>query len=136
MVLVTIEMVPLRRTTNGEVEVLLVQREADDPYWPNMYHVPGTVLRASDAAGSYEDAFKRILQGELQGTATSGQPQHLKDLFHQVKRGRELALVHYIAISDEPVVGTFYPVSALPDTIVDHQIAFIQEAAQALYGQA
>lgn len=47
----TMELLPVRKGKNGDIEVLLTQRPADDPYWPNEWHIPGTVIRASDNAG-------------------------------------------------------------------------------------
>lgn len=130
----TIEMVPLRRSRTGEVEVLLTRREADDPYWPNQPHVPGTVLRASDREGSYADAFMRILEGELAGISTVGEPVFIQNSFHQVKRGRELALIHYVEVAGEPKNGAFYPVNNLPKNIVSHQVWFIKKAAEVFAG--
>lgn len=127
----TVEMVPLRHNLdNGKDEVLLVRRESDDPIWPNMLHIPGTVLRSTDRQGDYSDAFKRIFDGELGGVKTDGEPVFIRNAFQQVKRGRELALVHYVELSEQPPNGQFYATDELPEDLVDHQLTYIREASE------
>ncbi|MBI5466905.1 MAG: hypothetical protein HY975_01670 [Candidatus Kerfeldbacteria bacterium] len=124
-----IEVVPLRRH-NGTIEVLLFTREASDPVWGGLLHTPGTVVRASDRQGSFADAFDRILKGEMAGVSVIGQPTFVETRFHQVKRGRELAMVYWVTVAEAGHGrGSWYQVEALPATIVDTQREFIATAA-------
>jgi hypothetical protein len=50
MALAIVELIPLRTTAGGVVEILLIPRGATDPIWPGQLHVPGTVVRSSDWA--------------------------------------------------------------------------------------
>ncbi len=118
-----IEIVPLRKN-GGNIEVLLLERPADDPYWPGQQHTPGTVLRPSDQKGSYSDAFRRIFTDELQ-LELKQQPVFVTNTFHQVARGSELALIFFVEIEGEPPVGTFYNSTSLPENIVATQLEFI-----------
>lgn len=129
-----IEVVPVRKNPQGEVEVLLLKRDKSDTVWGGMLHTPGTVIRASDHEGDTTDAFDRIFQGELGGVETSS-PQFVGTIFHRVKRGMEQASVFVAEVKGEPEVGIFYPISQLPDNVVDTQIGFIQAAVNA-YEQA
>jgi hypothetical protein len=124
-----IEIVPLRNVPLG-TEVLLVERDKNDPNWPGMLHTPGTVLRANDKEGAFEDAFGRILKGELGLSNFGGKPNLAGYIFHQVKRGRELGLVFWIEITtpNEPKIGRFYPYSNLPSNIIATQIPHIDLA--------
>jgi hypothetical protein len=128
-VLSIIEFVPLRMNKNGEAEVLLLTRDADDPLWPNELHVPGTVIRPTDTEGKIYKAFERILQDELQGTGTS-QPHYVGSNLHKSKRGMEQAQIYWVEVTDEPKIGEFYPVSQLPDNVMESQLNFIKLAAK------
>ncbi len=126
-----LEMVPVRMTSDSIVQVLLVQREATDPIWPNALHVPGTVIRSSDQEGSFDDALNRILKGELAGTTTTDQPQFVELIFHEVKRGRELSQIYYVELAGEPKTGTFYNANELPSSVPESQLTFIGNAVTA-----
>ncbi len=122
-----IEVVPLRKVGDS-VEILLLKRPASDPNWANMLHTPGTVLRADDEKGGLASAFARILQDELKGVETIGTPTFVGFEFHQVARGSELALIHWIEVKDNNGVGTFCNSETLPDGIVNTQRDFIAKA--------
>ena len=125
-----VEFIPLR--LNGDVvEVLLIERPANDPFWPGMLHTPGTVIRATDLSeGKQENwpAFDRILNDELQGTKV-GPPHYVGSIFHRSKRGAEQAQLYWVEVKGEPSVGNFYPVDELPDGLIESQVAFIKEAS-------
>lgn len=124
-----VEVVPLY-DNNGKIQVLLQEREMSDPVWGGKLHTPGTVLRANDKAESFESAFDRILNKELQGVSVVGQPVFVETIFHQVLRGRELALIFYVELESNDVshLGKLYDVKKIPKEIVDTQIAFINDA--------
>ncbi len=120
-----IEFVPLR-LNDREVEVLLLHRAKNDDIWPGMLHVPGTVVRASDSQ-DIQKAFDRILHDEL-GDVTAGRPSFVGNIFHNSKRGAELAQVYWLEVKDMPKFGRFYSSQNLPDNLIDSQREFIQLA--------
>lgn len=126
-----VELIPLR-LHDGAVQVLLIQRAPDDPYWPNLWHTPGTIVRATDlpnGQGTNWPAFERLFHDELKGTKV-GDPQFVGSLLHKSKRGVEQAQIYWVEVKDEPPVGTFYPIDSLPLSVIESQKAFIQEAAR------
>lgn len=125
----TVVVVPLKRAKNG-VEVLLIERGSDDPIWPNYWHLPGTMLRPSDKEGDYSDAFRRIFEDELQNIKTIGEPEHVKTAFTETRRGREHTPVYWIEVIDQPKEGRFFPINNLPARKIEHETAYIQEAAR------
>lgn len=127
-VLPIVEVVPLR-LQGGKVEVLLTRREADDPIWPSKLHTTGTVLRATDEAGSFKTAFERI-NAEL-GSTQLAPPVFVMNSFNGLGRGREYAAIHWAECLGEPKAGAFYPVDSLPDDLVEGQRPFIAAAAAA-----
>jgi hypothetical protein len=125
-----IELIPLRMLGN-KVQVLLTKRPDDDPNWPGMLHIPGTILRATDSEGStYGSAFKRLYDDELANVQLAGEPQLVEFLLHKVRRGVEDAKVFFVEVTGEPTTGSFYDVDNLPDTIVDTQISYIRSSAE------
>ncbi len=124
-----VEVVPLRKV-DGRVQVLLTQRENDDPNWPGMLHTPGTVVRPTDEEGGYKSAFGRIIEGELSSVQLSGEPQYVGSVLHKVARGMEDAKVFYVEVAGEPTQGVFYDLDELPDNIVYTQVDFIRSAAK------
>jgi hypothetical protein len=126
-----VEFIPLRNT-EGRVEVLLIDRGPSDPFWPNMLHTPGTVVRATDfgsSSGGSWPAFQRIMHDELKDVAL-GSPLYVGSLFHKSKRGVEQAQLYAVEVIGQPLVGKFYPVDALPTSLIDSQKVFIAEAAR------
>jgi hypothetical protein len=125
-----VEFIPLRLGQHVQVEVLLLDRGPDDPFWPNMLHTPGTIVRATDLhKGEPHDwqAFERIVQDELKNTKVRG-PHYVGSMFHDSKRGVEQAQIYWIEVIGEPNVGTFYDAAALPDKLIQSQKAFIAQA--------
>jgi len=132
----TVDLVPIRKNQKGELEVLLVQRPEDDPYWPNEWHVPGAIIRASDNEGSdFSSAKERVLEGELHGTIRIvGELKYMAVKFWDVARGRELEHVFYFETDakDEDVVeGQFFLAGNLPESTVPHHKVMIPEIAAA-----
>lgn len=123
-----IEVVPLR-SNDKCTEVLLLERSADDPYWPNQFHTPGTVLRPTDQEHNYSDAFQRIFKDELKLNVTLN-PVFVTTIFHRVARGSELALIFYLEITTESPKGTFYKSDSLPANIVSTQVGFIDKCIE------
>lgn len=126
-----IEIVPFYND-NGNIQVLLQEREKEDPVWGGKLHTAGTVVRANDEEGSFISAFDRILNKELAGVAIKSEPTFVKTVFHQVARGRELALIFYVELATNEItqLGKLYDIEKLPAEIVDTQIQFIQDAAK------
>jgi hypothetical protein len=121
-----LEVVPLR-LKNSQVEVLLLERDKGDPIWGGMLHTPGTVIRANDKDGDFTDAFDRIFSNEL-GNSNHTKPVFVDRIFHQVKRGREIAEIYYVEMDSDFTNGKFYEATNLPKEIVDTQIPFITKA--------
>ena len=134
MVVPVVELVPLRINNQG-TEVLLLDRGDDDPYWPGTVHVPGTVFMATDTTGNLKDALQRLLEGELKGVRINGGPQFVRAVFHQTRRGKQLANVHFVELAEKPEVGAFYSVDELPENTMDHQVGFIKDAARVFWAK-
>ena len=132
MAMPIVEFIPLRKVAD-HIEVLLLARPDDDPFWPGMLHTPGTVVRATDFNGDAKDAvwpaFSRILHDELQNTQL-GTPLFVGSILHKSKRGVEQAQLYAVEVQGEPQVGTFYSVDNLPTSLIDSQLKFIAEAAR------
>lgn len=121
-----LEVIPLR-VSAGVVEVLLIARPDDDPFWPCMLHTPGTVIRATDINDDHNSnwpAYERIINDELKATKV-GLPHYAGSQLHNSKRGVEQAQIYWVEVDGKPAVGEFYDVSKLPNSLIDYQLAFI-----------
>ena len=127
----TMEVAPLRTNEQGQTEVLLVQRPADDAHWPSGWHMPGTVIRSTDQEGSLDSGFHRILAGELEGQVRPlANPVYVGMKFWDVERGRELDQMHYIEVEADDIAdmpGQFFTIDTLPDTTLGHHKVMIPE---------
>jgi hypothetical protein len=129
-----VEIVPLRTTKKGTVEVLLLEREADDPIFAGQLHTPGCVVLSTDTPGSFESAFRRLIHGELGGIHTT-EPTYVTQLLHHSGRGMESSHIYWVDVADEPIVGEFYDINHLPDSFMQSQRDFLFQAV-ASYGAA
>jgi len=111
----TVELVCLRGPED-EVEGLMTQRSPDDPDWPDMWHVPGSVIDPDDDVkdvDDYHEAFERVLDGELDGSLQIVEgPFKLTTQLRPSPRGLELAVVHWAQVTGDPSVERFFNVEA------------------------
>jgi hypothetical protein len=120
------EVVPLR-IIDGRVHVLLTKRKDDDPTWPSQEHSPGAAFRPGDT--SHDEVFHRILRGELDVVV----PKALIYVGQEVrntKRGSEKNDIFWVELEGDVADGEWFPVDALPSTMIDHQIPMIVSAAR------
>lgn len=121
-----VEIVPLRKRA-GKVEVLLLERDANDIVFRGKLHTPGTVVRPHDTPGSFNDAFNRIFNAELAGVKV-GKPEFVQNIFHNSGRGMEASQIYWVELLDEPQAGQFYAADALPERLMESQLDFIPHA--------
>jgi hypothetical protein len=120
-----IEIVPLK-LQNSKIEILLLERETDDPVWPSQLHIPGTVIRATD---SLEEVFQRISDKELNGINISS-AKFVTNILHHSGRGMEASQIYWIDIKENPTIGKFYDIDNLPQELVKSQLDFIPQAIE------
>jgi len=123
-VLSSIELLPIRTNSKGESEILLTKRPADDPYWPNMWHIAGTILRPTDQIGNFSSAFSRLFGDEFEGQLeVIGIPQYACTEFLDTGRGRVNDRVYFVEITSKEISfpsGKFFSPNELPEDLIDH----------------
>lgn len=136
----TVELVPVRTTEDGKTEVLLTQRAPGDP-WEYEWHVPGTILLASDTpkhAHDYSQPFERLLgsNGELKsGVRALSHPTEVDTERRVTRRGPELSVIHWVEVEGEPIVGRFFDIDGFPNNVpepgvIEHHQDFIPRAVE------
>jgi ADP-ribose pyrophosphatase YjhB (NUDIX family) len=125
-----VEVVPVRQVDNGRIQVLLTQREPDDALWPAMWHNPGTVIRATDEAGNYVDAMRRIFSEELD-LAVVPELHFVTSFLHKTRRGTESTQIYWTELNKPSGLGNFFDAAALPSTTIGSHIEIIQLAVKA-----
>lgn len=112
--------------SRGGIEVLLSRRPPLDPFWPNLWHVPGTIVRNHE---EFTAGFRRI-EHEI-GAAFSGTPQFVRAInFSRTKRGHVISLVFTGQLKNAPSAGTFFPTRDLPRDFIPEQKEIIAAVAQ------
>ncbi|MBI3305162.1 hypothetical protein HYZ80_02480 [Candidatus Parcubacteria bacterium] len=110
--------------------VFLARRATNDIYWPNEWHSPGTILRATDK--TLTDALKRLMEREL-APATISKPIFTQLELNRIRRGTELRLIHIAYVIGMPNHGQFFPVDKpLPEPLMDHHRSLIEIALTGL----
>jgi hypothetical protein len=125
-----IEVVPVRKGRDDRIEVFLTQRDPHDSFWPNMWHNPGTVVRATDEDSDYVDAARRIFWDELD-VAYVPELHFVTSFLHKTRRGTESTRVYWAELLDTPKTGTFFDVESLPATTIGSHVGLIRAAAKA-----
>jgi hypothetical protein len=125
-----VDVVPVRKGRSGRIEALLTQRDSHDAFWPNMWHNPGSVVRATDEDSNYVDAARRVFRDEL-NVAQVPELHFVTSFLHRTRRGTESTHVYWAELFDTPKTGTFFDVAELPATTIGSHIGLIQAAAKA-----
>jgi len=123
-----VEFIPLRKRGDGKIEVLLLERPANDVMWPGMLHTPGTVLRPTD--NTMEDAFTRLYTDELCNVPTTT-PRLIGVQLSHNRRGTCLLLEHVVTLKSEPLTGKYYDVENLPPKFIPEQADSLDRAVLA-----
>lgn len=112
-----IELVLLHQISQGAPMVFLCKRNAQDSYWPNLYHVPGQIL--SSHHSSIEEGLSLLKENKLMDIVY-GQPTFVTPLLVRTRRGKELALIYSAMIQSIQVTSSLFPIDQLPDMIEEH----------------
>lgn len=122
--------------TPDKDRVLLTRRAPDDPYFPDMWHLPGVMVVTADIMGEYENANDnaalRAIE-ELEGTKITGlmplSPKWVRQGARLGPRGGEEPWVYGgLSLDDKPVIGEMFEVEELPEPIYGYHPQLIMEA--------
>ncbi|OHA18446.1 MAG: hypothetical protein A2664_00690 [Candidatus Taylorbacteria bacterium RIFCSPHIGHO2_01_FULL_46_22b] len=126
---VAIELAVLRECEQEKktpvVEIFLTRRPSTDPFWPNMWHMPGTILRQNERVSR---ALGRLINTELGLLSTNFEPACFRKVFEFVRghrfnesaRGHEIGLLHILKIPSNCACtgGKFFSLKHLPQDII------------------
>lgn len=127
MVTPVVEVVPFYKGIDKPLRVYLLKRSADDPLWPNMYHVPGSTVLSNDTPGSFADALQRALSNRLVALEPFNLT-HIETRLCRVSRGLEVAIVYSTELKLPPEENSLYSFEALPENIIEGHEDFIKIA--------
>lgn len=129
-----LEVVPLYVDKNGDINVFLTKRNSDDPYWPNLWHSPGTMVLNKDESDhdDFSKPWERLKKREFMRESLSA-PVPVSVKFLKTKRGMETSYIHFVLVPEDLKGGKYFSVDKLPKDLVDHHTKIIREAANDLY---
>ncbi len=113
MVMHTVEVGFVKPSDENEENalVLLTQRPATDKFWANQWHIPGSVVRATDPVKhehDYDAAFSRVLDevgGDIQVVRD---PVGFDTVRRKGMRGSEVTVRLLAEVEGEPANGAFF----------------------------
>jgi hypothetical protein len=128
----TLELVICQRV-NNELKVLLTRRPDNDTYWPGEWHIPGTVIRATDNEHTFRSCFDRILRDELHDLVTITDPAYVSTEFWDIERGREVDQLFCAwsqDVYDLPDDIKFFSIKKLPEPFMKNHIKIVAKIEQ------
>jgi hypothetical protein len=118
----TLVVFPYMKTEDG-IKVCLKRRGKDVSGDAGLIHPTGTIILATD--NSLEDTYKRLLKEELSDVNVVGEPKLCEVVFTELKRGKEISLLHYVEI-DSATPEDLYNPENLPSDVVGTDIPRIE----------
>lgn len=106
-------------------KVLLQQRDSNDKFWANEWHIPGTMVRGDE---SYNSAIERLLSTVLDVPYgnKNGVRLYLNKIYsYKTKRGYITHILYAVDWSGE-TVGTFFDIKKLPKNIMEHHKLYLK----------
>ena len=138
-VTITLEVVPLCLSPDGQVYVVMFNRGPDDLWWPNEFHTPGTCLHPNDIPegqwGLPTKAFDRLKDTELKEIKLIGDLNFIDNHNRQTNRGPESVQVYLQEVDYESAKQNIFPVNQLPSNTMAHQIPMIQKCVEVFKSQ-
>ncbi len=129
---IAVEAVALRWNAQGEAEIFLTQRAADESY-AGLWHTPGSLLRNGETS---DDVFARLEEREFQVLIAS--KTFVADVYWAEPRGWIDSRVYVVELAEDPTTlqtskyrGKWFPVDALPEhTIPEHTTRILPVAIE------
>jgi hypothetical protein len=117
--------------------VLLTQRPATDKFWAKQWHIPGSVVRATDPVKhehDYDAAFSRVLDevgGDMQVVR---KPIEFDTVRRKGQRGSEVTVRLLAEVEGEPAHGKFFDAAGIlrrppEEGLIDSHSAAIEKVA-------
>lgn len=121
----TVEIVPL--VIRGyTVEVLLAKRSHDDAWWPDMWHLPGTVLLPTDGTSGvhdYDTPVERLIKEEFGSTIIKVGSVNVFDVQRrQTPRGSEQTVFAWVLVEHSGDVSRVHESRLFDVETIDEQL--------------
>lgn len=118
-----VELFIYRKTPVGRMQVYLLPRPKNDPFYPNQLHMPG-------ARKIPTETYTQTLTRAIRETPYGGQIksiQYIKSDTYKAKRGVEYADIRGLEVAYQKNAPNFYDVDNLPSNMIEHHRQIIDE---------
>lgn len=113
------ELCIFRTTPKGKQQVYLIRRPPNDPFYPNMLHVPGVRKVSNENEAGQLKRLKREIPYSL-----DGMQYEFSDTYF-AKRGTEFADVRSLTVPYVRSADNFYNLDDLPSPMIPHHIEML-----------
>ncbi|HBV01193.1 MAG TPA: hypothetical protein DEF00_02225 [Candidatus Taylorbacteria bacterium] len=130
---VAFELALVRRNESGgrDWEIFLTQRGENDPFWPNEWGMPGTIIQQNERI---QTAYLRLVGEEVRGRGDFSLLQFVGisefpkgGSQYKCRRGHEIALIHIIVSNGKNLPGgEFFPFGELPRNTIGHHRTMVK----------
>jgi hypothetical protein len=97
-------------------QVLLVRRPETDQFWANQWHIPGSIVRATDPVKhehDYDAAISRVIKEVGGGIQVKSNPLEYDVVRRKGVRGSEVTVRLMAESAGEPINGAFFDTRAV-----------------------
>lgn len=122
------EAVALRRRADGQLEIYLRQRAADDTAYPNQWHCPGSVRRPYE---KWDHVAARLSRGEFKADIVD--IRKVGEIPTNEARGSFISFVFLVGLVGDTDPTKWFPVDDLPQVTVDIHVQMIIPLAVAAF---
>jgi hypothetical protein len=92
-------------------KILLTQRSAEDVFWPNQWHIPGSVILVTDEEKHEQDfsnPIERVLKEVGGDISFKHKPIQTRSVLRSGLRGKELTARFIVQVEGDPDHGEFF----------------------------
>lgn len=106
--------------------VLLFKRSDTDAFYAGQWHTPGSLFYGHEAP---ESVLRRLVERELRGLSVMA-PRKVGCNWFNTPRGAEVTQL-YVTVSTEDHAGPgeWFPLSDLPDNLIDHHRVLMEQVS-------
>lgn len=112
--IVTVEITPYK-IVDGQIMIYMEKRPERDRYYPDLYHMPGTMVNGSDE--DLESAINRVKTKEV-GSFITGDTEQIAAYYRSTPRGKEGVFQYLMQVYEGGSPQNWFNADNLPENTI------------------